>query len=309
MKKEKLFWLLTVAAALVLAFAPKVGGGVFGLLALPFAALGWCLRTLSLSGNVGNAIALGIYALICTLPLWFWWRSERRTEDWLLVLLSGVLALVLYYMVNPDLRGAMLQNEVGDAVCASAVWSTLAAWGTLKLLYSGAWDLEKNIYRALRSFLLLCAASCVIAGIGSGLPRLLGMLEMVHQPVLDHYRGMTVVFLTVSYLVLALEKGLCALVLYKGAKLLAELEHDPFGEGCVEAAENVSTVCRNALAIICLSVLGLNLGQLLLSPMLMNISVSVNFPVTGLAVCFALLSVTKLLVRGKELKDESDLFV
>ena len=43
--------------------------------------------------------------------------------------------------------------------------------------------------------------------------------------------------------------------------------------------------------------------------MLMNIHVSVSFPVMGMAVCFAMLAVTKLLVRGKALKDDNDLFV
>ena len=52
-----------------------------------------------------------------------------------------------------------------------------------------------------------------------------------------------------------------------------------------------------------------NLAQILLTPILHNISASLTVPVMGLAVCFAMLAVTKLLVRGKALKDESDLFV
>ena len=51
------------------------------------------------------------------------------------------------------------------------------------------------------------------------------------------------------------------------------------------------------------------LAALLLTPLLMNISVSVTFPVMGMAVCFTMLAVTKLLVRGKALKDDNDLFV
>ena len=309
MKRERNILLLTAALSLVLAFLPKTASGIFGVLALPFVAAGWCLRSLSLSGGVGNVISIILYALICAVPLGFWWRSKRRTEDALLVLLSGVLAVVLYYMVNPNLRQGIMQNEVGDAVFAGAVWSTLVTWGVLKLLYAGEWGLERNVYKVLRLFLLLCAVSCVIDGIGAGLPRLAGMLDMLWHPVIDRNRGMTVVFVTVSYLVLTTEKGLCAWVLYKGVGLLRELEEDPFGAGCVAAANDVSGACRNALAIICLSVLALNIAQLLLAPMLMNISVSVNFPVLGMAVCFALLSVTKLLVRGKALKDDNDLFV
>lgn len=309
MKREKLWLLAASVIAVVLAFVPAAGGGIFGILALPFTAIGWFLRMLSLSGTVGNGISIVLYVLICAVPLEFWRRSKRRTEDWLLVLLSGLVALVLYHMVNPHLRHSQMQNAVGDAVYAASVWSTLVTWGVLKLLYTGAWNLERNVYQALRIFLLLCAASCLIDCFGTGTARLLNLLEQNPDTWPGYSRGPTVMFLMLGYLAAAVEKGLSALVLYRGSKLLEELERDPFGEGCVAAANAVSTVCRNALAGICLVGLILNLAQLLMSPLLMNISVTVSFPVMGMAVCFAMLALTKLLVRGKELKDDNDLFV
>ena len=309
MKRERNLLLLTAALSLVLAFVPGAGSGVMGALALPFVAAGWCLRTLSLSGGVANVISIILYALICAVPLFFWWRSRRRTEDALLVLLSGVLAVVLYYMVNPNLRQSVMQNEVGDAVYAGAVWSTLMTWGVLKLLYTGAWDREKNVYRALRIFLLLCAASCLVDCFGTGTARIVHNLRL-RQAVngsLD-YTGLDMAFLMLTYLAAAVEKGLCAWVLYRGAALLEELERDPFGAGCV-AAERVSRSCRDCLTVMSLTALALNIAQILLAPLLRNIAVSVSIPVLGMAVCFALLTVTKLLVRGKELKDDNDLFV
>jgi hypothetical protein len=281
-----------------------------GALALPFVAAGWCLRTLSLSGGAGNVISIILYAMICAVPLGFWWRSRRRTEDALLVLLSGVLAVVLYYMINPNLRQSVMQNEVGDAVYAGAVWSTLMTWGVLKLLYTGAWNREKNVYRALRIFLLLCAASCLVDCFGTGTARIVHNLRL-RQAVngsLD-YTGLDMAFLMLTYLAAAVEKGLCAWVLYRGVGLLRELEEDPFGAGCVAAAERVSGSCRDCLTVMSLTALALNIAQILLAPLLRNISVSVSIPVLGMAVCFALLSVTRLLVRGKELKDDNDLFV
>ena len=310
MKRERNILLLTAALALILAFVPGVGNGVMGLLALPFVAAGWCLRTLSLSGGVGNVVSIILYALICAVPLFFWWRSKRRTEDWLLVLLSGVLAVVLYYMVNPNLRQGIMQNEVGDAVFAGAVWSTLVTWGVLKLLYAGEWGLERNVYKVLRLFLLLCAVSCLVDCFGTGTARIVHNLRL-RQAVtgsLD-YTGLDMAFLVLTYLAAAVEKGLCAWVLYRGAALLEELERDPFGAGCVAAAERVSRSCRDCLTIMSLTALALNIAQILLTPLLQNISVSVNFPVLGMAVCFAMLAVTKLLVRGKALKDDNDLFV
>ena len=310
MKRERNILLLTAALALILAFVPGVGNGVMGLLAVPFVTAGWGLRTLSLSGGVGNVVSILLYALICAVPLGFWWRSKRRTEDWLLVLLSGVLAVVLYYMVNPNLRQGIMQNEVGDAVYAGAVWSTLVTWGVLKLLYTGAWDREKNVYRALRIFLLLCAASCLVDCFGTGTARIVHNLRL-RQAVngsLD-YTGLDMAFLMLTFLAAAVEKGLCAWVLYRGVGLLRELEEDPFGAGCVAAAERVSRSCRDCLTVMSLTALALNIAQILLAPLLRNIAVSVSIPVLGMAVCFALRTVTKLLVRGKALKDDNDLFV
>ena len=310
MKRERNILLLTAALSLALAFVPGVGNGVMGLLALPFVAVGWCLRSLSLSGGVGNVISIILYALICAVPLFFWWRSKRRTEDALLVLLSGVLAVVLYYMINPNLRQGIMRNEVGDAVFAGAVWSTLVTWGVLKLLYAGEWDRERNVYRALRLFLLLCAASCLVDCFGTGIARIVHNLRL-RQAVIGSldYTGLDMAFLVLTYLAAAVEKGLCAWVLYRGAALLEALERDPFGTGCVAAAERVSGSCRDCLTIMNLTALALNIAQILLTPLLQNISVSVSIPVLGMAVCFAMLAVTKLLVRGKALKDDNDLFV
>lgn len=310
MKKEKLFWVLTAVAAVAAAFTPYVGSGFFGIFSLPFTALGWLLRTLSLSGTVGNVVSIILYGAVCFAPILFWFRSKRRMEDRLLLLLPLILLVVLYYMVNPGLRHSLMQNSVGDAIYASAVWSSLMTWGVLKLLYSDEWGLDRNIYKGLRIFLLLCAACCLIDCFGNGTAQLLGTVKSQIQIMgVVNYGWMDIVFIALAYLVQAVESGFAALVLYKGAKLLTELERDPFGESCVEAANGVSKTCREALSIICLSGLFLNLAQILLTPLLRNISVGIHVPVTGLAVCFAMLAVTKLLTQGKELKDESDLFI
>lgn len=308
MKKEKLILILVALASAALSFVPELGVGVFSLLAVPFTALGWLLRTLSLSGPVGNGAALILYGLVCAVPLVFWWRSKRRTEDWLLVLLSGILALVLYYMINPNLRQGLWQNDVGDAVYSLPVWSALVAWGVLKLVVEERM-LERNIYRCLRIFLLLCAAASLADCFGTELRNFVWYLQHYSSAGYGVDAGMTVGFLFVKHLIRGLESFLTAFVLYKGMGLLDALEADPFSEACVAAAEEVSRRCRSTLAIITLSSLFLNLAQLLLNDLLLNVQMELALPVMGLAVSFTMLAVTKLLVRGKELKDETDLFI
>ena len=311
MKKERLLLVCSAVIAGVMPFVPGLGSGFMDALSLPFTALGGCLRAMSLSGRAGNAAALILYVLVCGAPVWFWHRSRRQTADRLLLLLPLVLAVVLYYMVNPNLRGQASQNPVGDAVYACSVWSLLATWGVLKLVGSGSGHLDGNLYRALRIFLLLCAVGCLMNGIGKSVSSL--------RWYFGHYAGdygffvrnrnITLAFLTLEHLVKMAESILTAQVLCRGGALLTALEADPFSADCVRQAEKVSSKCREALVILSLSGLTVNLGQLLLATVLLDIQMEVRIPLLGLAVCFAMLAVTKLLVRGKELKDESDLFV
>lgn len=311
MKRERLWLLVLFALALVLALVPGAGGSILGLLALPFTALGGLLRTMSLSGGAGNAAAIVIYLAVCAVPLGFWRRSKRKTEDWLLVLLSGVTALVLYYMINPGLRSSIFQSEAGDFLYAGAFWSTLITWGVLKLVAAGETLVNRNIYRVLRLFLLLCAVSCILQAFGTEVANLIWLFR--HYSQMDYGYGTTMVptylFLVLEYAATAAENGLVALILYKGAKLLEVLEADPFGAGCVEAAEDVSRWCRQTLVIVALTSLALNIGQVLMSGLLVNVSMEVRIPVFGMAVAFCVMALSRLLTQGKELKDESDLFI
>lgn len=308
MKRERILLVVIIVLALILAFVPGAGGNVLGLLALPFAALGGLLRKMSLSGGVGNVAAIVIYLAVCALPVVFWLRGKRKKEDALLIFLSGVTAVVLYYMINPGLRDGLFQNEAGDILYAGAFWSTLVTWGVLKLMASGERILKGNIYPALRIFLLLCAASCILGALGTNLAGLIESIRyyaaMAYDPKLPTY-----LFLVLDYAATAAENGLVALVLLKSVKLLRELESDPFGAGCVKAAGEVSRWCKNALVIVSLTSLVLNLGQVLMSGLLLNVSMEVRIPVFSMAVAFGIMALSRLLTQGKELKDESDLFI
>lgn len=293
----------------LLAFGP--GGDILTALAFPFTALGEGLRWLSLGSGLGNTLALGIYGLVCLLPLVLWLRTKRQAEDWLLVGMSFVLVFVLYLMVNPSLRPGMLQNDVGDVIYAGAVWSMLVTWGILKLLRSGEEILEGNIYRALRLFLLICGASCLLNGFGLGFANLRQRITAVQEG--NTMFGVNLVpsyvFFVLDYAAGAIKESLLALVFYKGAGLLTELERDAYSEGCVRAGNDVSIWGRRLLMTAALCDLALNLGQVFLAGALHDVSVTIRLPITAMAVSFGMLSLTRLLVRGKALKDDNDLFI
>lgn len=308
MNKKLLVLILAVLLLGVLAFGPAED--ILGVLALPFTALGAGLRWLSLSGSLGNAVALVLYGGVCLLPVLAWWRTGRKGEDWLLVLLGLVMVFVLYLMVNPALRPSLFQNEVGDVVYAGAVWSILVTWGVAKLLRSSEQIMEGNIYRALRIFLLICAASCLAEGFGIGIAELRQRIEAL-QPggVFNPDPTMTYLFYGLEFVAGAVENGMLAVVFWRGVDLLKALERAPYSAECVAAGREVSRWCRRTLLTAAGMDLGLNLGQVFCGGMLYDVSVMVRLPIASMAVCFGMLALTRLLVQGKELKDESDLFI
>lgn len=309
MNRKTLTLILAVLVLGLLAFGPA--GDILTLLALPFTALGGTLRWLSLSGGAGNGLALVLYGLVCLGPVLLWWRSGRKAEDWLLVLLSLTLVFVLYLMVNPGLRPGLMQNEVGDVVYAGAVWSILVTWGVLKFLRSSDAILEQNIYGALRLFLLICAAECLLEGFGLGFANLrerIGALQ-AENTMFGVNLWPTYIFFTLDFAAGAAEEGLLAIIFWKGADLLKALEQDPYGGACVAAGERVSVWCKRTLMVTVSADLALNLGQVFCAGMLHDLSVTVRLPITAMAVSFGMLALTRLLTEGKELKDDNDLFI
>ena len=307
-------WKLGGAAlvgALCLGLALSDSGSVLSVLAQPFDVIGRMLREMSLSGAAGNVAAIVIYGLVCLSPLGLFWKRRPRKEDGLLVACSALLFYVMYQMVNPHRILPLLDQNVGKMILGGAVYSLLIAWGILKLLRSAAVSSGNQMYRALRIFLMICAAECFVAAFGVGMMELRSDLAAVRAantaPGLNLMP--TYVTLFAKFGVSALEYSLDAVVMLQGMKLLGELERDPYSQGCVAEAEKTNRLCVKTLALITLSSMALNVIQAVALNFLHNIDVTVRIPVMSMAVVFGTLALTRLLAQGKEIKDDNDLFV
>lgn len=308
MKSKKLIgygFICALAGFLLLA-----GGEALTALSLPFTLVGDGLRSLSLSGGVGNVAAIGLYVLLCLSPLALLRKKKREKWDLWLLVCSGLMFEVLYFMVNPGMRPAGMRNEVGDLIYASSVYSVLLVWAAGRLMKTVDSD-GVNIYEALGIFLTICAVELVIAGIFGG------ALELVESmKALKASNTMPGVNLTPTYVFRilrfganALEFGLDAVILWLTVKLLREVEADAYSEGCALAAKRLQEKCRSALTIILGTTAALNVGQVVFAGALYDIDSTLTFPVFSMALVFGTLALTRLLVQGKELKDDNDLFI
>ena len=102
----------------------------------PLEQIGLFFRTLSLSGKIGNIIALILYTLLCLSPvlIYFYLRLKKRNvciDNWLFVL-SAAMFVVVYLMINPGCFPNM--NMGGNIVICGAFYSMIVTYLIHKVL-------------------------------------------------------------------------------------------------------------------------------------------------------------------------------
>ena len=187
MKEKHLLTLLSIEAAACVLFCilqRSVSGFFSTIVAFPFEQLGVGLRALSLSGGAGNAAAILFYVLLSLIPagIWLILKKKQKTMpiDFTLFLLSVLLFVVLYYMINPGLMGFAVPGT-GKWSLGSTFYSVLLGYllirALLKYRNAGAKKLQEGLW------LLLGAVNIVLVyGIfGQELGSLLLNLETVQK--------------------------------------------------------------------------------------------------------------------------------
>lgn len=283
-------------------------GTLLGAMAQPLALLGRGLRGLSLSGTAGNIAAWAVYLALCLAPLgWLGWklvRGKARGEDALLVLLAGVLAWGLYYLINPTrLPGAWGGTDMGVYQCSQIVWSALLCWGLLALLRM------KQPERALRWLLNVLGAVLVLSVCGLELGRLILKLEEVRKANTMGSLTVTNGFLMLRYGFLLLNGAFDLWVIQAGQSLLSQVCRDAYAQESVDAAFVLIRRGTLALKTAVLGSLGLNLLQILAGEKLRDVALNVNVPLSSMVLIFSGILLCRLLTRGRELQEDSKLII
>ena len=244
--------------------------------------------------------------------LWLIRRKDGLLGNCLLIVASLLMLRVMWLMVNPGQMIPVLCNETGMAIHAGAVYSVLITWGLLKLLRSADHTVQERIYDALRIFLIICAVQFAMEGIGFGFGAYREKMNSItggNTALRDSQLMPTILFLTLEYCLCMLEHLMIAWILMLGVKLIERLEEDPYSADCQKMAQVIFSWCRKAIPIVAVSNMILNVGQVLLAPILVNVSMELRIPVLSLAVTFGIMALTRLLAQGKAIKDDNDLFI
>lgn len=299
---------------------------------------GALLRTLSLSGRVGNVLSWFLYILISLLPVLIpgWWMRRRKYQmhgrDLLLPLLSAYTFYLLYAFINPSLLSSRMPAGIGmdgalpylKAVYGGLWLSLLASW--LLLTWIGRLNEEEILDR--KRFLyqgmgLLLTAAMVLVGAGllysTGM-ELYGRLAKLqaNAPTMEWgpgapAGGKTIGWDTAFAILWAALRLLPACFLlgifYHIKGLLKATEKEPFGEGEVCAAKKLADVSRNAVAASVFCDLIWNGALFFCAEKLTNVDYQWELSLFPLLAAFGALILARYLREAGELKRDNEMII
>ena len=288
-------------------------------MAFPFQQIGNVLRILSISGSVGNGVAIALYVLLSLLPLACLFFIKRRRklegEDCLLPFLSVLCFAALYYAVNPGLLPAPSWADVSDqlyqGLFGGAVYAHLLCYLSFRALRLFAGEGRRRLQDYLSILLRVLAVCFVFLAFGGCFHGYLSEVDALkggNTGDLNHL-GASVGFIALRWLNTALAYILDVVVILAALELIYALKTDRYAEKAMQAAEKLSSLCVLSLKITLLATVFLNLLQLMLLKLLRTVHIQVSVPVLSVAFVLAVLLLARFVAENRQLKADTDLFI
>lgn len=276
----------------------------------PVSALGQRLRSMSLSGGSGNALAWLAAILLSLAPAAVVWlllgRTKRRWADVLILLTAPLVFVALFYAVNPTLGGVM--GWLLPSAALSMAGAALLAWVVLRFLGALADAPRERLAAALGVLLIGCGIWMAVAAAWNGFAQWQVGAEAVRAANTGAKEAAerTVAVQGVLALLEWLPSLLGAASLIWGGRLAGRMGSEPFSEESLALCGRTAELCRWAVGAAVLLELLAGLAQLLLFSSLASTSFHVTLSLVPLAVTAALYLLCRWFQQGRELKADND---
>ncbi len=325
-KRLVIFLFIELVVCLLLAFFKKGDSGraYASLIEFPLAQLGSILRSLSLSSQLGNIAAIILYISIGFLPLAYLayrhYRKKKGLEDILLPILSLLLFMILYLMINPSLinrwfgpltfPGVSLAG-MGKSILGGVFYSALAAYLILKAIR----NIEQRDTDKLLDILAYLLYIAMAIGIFSVFYLGVGTLAMDIQALKDANTD-PAIWLSPSYLFMILafilENTPTLLLIYifiVAIRLVEALRVDRYSDEVIASSKKVFRLSKFALLFIMVGNLAFNLLQVICSKYLYNVAYKTLVPLNLLGLSLLMLLVGRYFSQSKQLHTDNQLFI
>ncbi len=289
------------------------------IIAFPFEQIGRGLRFLSLSGRIGNGLALSIWIGLSSLPLIpamrNWNIKARKTENVSLCLFAIALFAGLFNIANPGVLFSSpfdIDNRILYAVNAIIIWSVVILYIILRLIrlyQAGGLNELLHYTKSLLYILCILFVGVISVSCGQALAAMLGSINHPMDAAMAVKKNpIDAVMAVISFVAALLPYLLDVIITFSSIQLLDMLIQKKT-DGLMDAVKHLSHQCCICLGLAPLSVLILNFLQLLLSHWLTDISISAQIPLMSIAFVLGIFLICQLISENLRLQADNDLFI
>jgi len=313
-EKTLLIFLLALAVcAVILVLSPVTASGfVVFILSFPYMHIANGLRALSLSGVAGNVVAIALYISLCMTPIWLLPLIKRKKpEDAMLPLISIVLFIVMYYMINPGFIPISHGTaSIEGALLGGVVHSLIFSYGVIRILRLTIFASSHTLGQYMAVVLHVVCILLVFTIFGMQLSQMLDALQSVANGNSGNPQlGFTRVFIMFRYVAGAAIHVIHVAIVFAALRLVAAFSCDKYSHDTLNAARLVSKLCVVSLVAGVVVAVGVNLLQLVFIRRLAVVDTSLHIPVMSMICVLSALLMTRYMAESKELKDENDQIV
>jgi hypothetical protein len=323
MNRKKLYIFLGAEAILCLAAATfnslHSGIGYEEIAAFPFAQIGTLLRWMSLSGIAGNIAAVILYLAIGAAPFLYSVRlsmeNKAETEDLLLLVISLLLFVMMYFMVNPGCI-SISQNLGGPTSWGKAIWggafySVLIGYLFLKMLRKITQSGTGKILETLKALFMIAAALLVCAVFYIGVSSVFSDIAAVKTANTDPFVSLSLTncFIVIRFALQNAAAVLDIVILLMAARLAGALKTERYGEEVVGAADALASFCKKAVIAMILCSMTSNILQLLFSGSLHKADFVTQIPLDSVILVLVMFLLARYFAESKEIQEDNELFI
>ena len=332
---KKNWWLAGLLAAACTALAlfgqnSTNGTDMIYALILPFIWAGAGLRALSLSGSLGNAMALVLYASVSLLPLLPLIKNVKQKGSpamrWLLVSMCAYLLFLMYFMVNPTMINLLFHPRYTSAPDMLDVFQAMLCM-TFYVLLASYWVLavmadKQNLAKQLSRLLYVFGAALIIYVFYINVADVKNTLSSLTQAsandltgfILPNYEAALTptpdgIVAVISFLCNSAPALLMLTAIPLAHRLLMSLESNFFDAANQQHAAAVALRCQLAVYATLCAMLLLTVLQLLLGTRLANVSIIVQMPLSVLALSLSMMLLSRYLMRSCAVQQENEMMI
>ena len=308
------------------------GSALMTLSTFPFAQIGSMLRQLSLSGMSGNVYAIIIFILIGIIPLIFLsinlFKKRFEIEDSMLVAISVLIFVTIYYMINPTSLGNLFildgMAQYGEMMLGITVYSILVGYFVFRFIRIISSSETSVLLKYAKIFFFIISIVLVYTIFGSQVNNLVSdinsvtsgntssgiMPSILNENTLNNNSVLfTNIFLVLFYIINQIPVLLDILIVFITINLIDELMIDRYSDGVIIAANKLASMCKISLVASVLTCMFVNIIQLIFSRYLLKLNVTTFIPLISIALVLIVLLLAKYFAQSNKLKHDIDLFV